>query len=196
MLNLDNNASDTREPRIHASEGNSPSSQAQERVSVEEVSQKVAPFFAAWRHWSSLGRASRSEYWFGVLQLIVFWAMVCLVGTLVHLRIIRPSPYLVLLSVASNTLVFYLWAVWTSRRFHDMGKTVFLPVSVAGIVMLMIVMPFIALSIPRQGAYMMDSFMVAAKYGVSALVLIASIICIKSSEPRGNEYGCVPYIKD
>lgn len=130
--------------------------------------QRFAPFFSAWKHWSFKGRASRSEYWFGLLTL---FPLLCIMVDLLERfegimeEGVPPTPYLTLaffvLVVAFILLNAGSLTFWTARRLHDCGNS-------SGLLLLGLV-PF------------------------GGLVLL--ILCLRPSEPRTNRYGEVPYLE-
>ncbi len=94
----------------------------------QRFKQRFAPFFSAWKHWSFGGRASRSEYWFGLLvhHLLLFPILVVFpvwFGKFIEdssSTNLSPLSSLVFL-VSVFTLICWLRLdlVWTFRRLHD-----------------------------------------------------------------------------
>ena len=129
--------------------------------------QRFAPFFSAWKHWSSNGRASRSEYWLGMLTLMVFLLPFSLLFPMGLFALVSDYlvPALVPLVCVSAFLPLGCWMflslVWTSRRLHDCGNSSW--------VLLLGFLPF------------------------GGLVIL--FLCLRPSEPGTNRYGEVPYLE-
>ena len=131
--------------------------------------QRLAPFFSAWKHWSSKGRASRSEYWFGILVhhlvllpiavMVLLWSL----DFIVDGNLVSPFAFVVSFVVSFLPLVcwLFLYLAWTSRRLHDCGNSSW--------VLLLEFLPF------------------------GGLVIL--FLCMRPSEPRTNRYGEVPYLE-
>lgn len=85
---------------------------------AQRPKQRFAPFFSAWKHWSSCGRASRSEYWFGMLSLLLLMIAIYILG-------LQWSEFLYTFNLM---LIFAscLHVLWTSRRLHDCGNSAWL----------------------------------------------------------------------
>lgn len=137
--------------------------------SHQRPKQRFAPFFSAWKHWSFKGRASRSEYWFGMLTLL---PLLCVIIDFfdrfkgIMEDGVLPTPYLTLaffvLVVVFLLLDFGLLFFWTARRLHDCGNS-------SGLLLL--------------------SFL----WLIGWMVLF--LLCLRPSEPRKNKYGPVPYVE-
>lgn len=135
----------------------------------QQPKQRLASLFSAWKHWSSKGRASRSEYWFGILVhhlvllpiavMVLLWSLDFIVdGNL-------ASPFAFVVSFVASFLPLVCWLflylAWTSRRLHDCGNSSW--------VLLLEFLPF------------------------GGLVIL--FLCLRPSEPRTNRYGEVPYLE-
>lgn len=156
------------------------------KTSREEqvVMQQMAPFFSAWAHLSTEGRASRSEYWFGLLSLGIFFVIGIVVLDFFSLE--QGN-----LSLKSASVIFfalylimeYCWAVWTVRRFHDFGKSACIPVAVAlghlGCIVANLLVGF--------------HHIVHAIWIISFGTLCVLIACLWPSVPKKTEYGDVPW---
>lgn len=131
------------------------------------VRQHIASFFDVWKHWTTKGRASRSEYWFGVLQLILL-EVIILFTLISHRSLIIDNPFLTPSSavILSLTLLFVpyipFW-IWTCCRLNDVGGK-------------------------ERISHAMLFFIL--------LVFPQSVIglCVRPSEPRPNEHGPMPNV--
>lgn len=146
------------------------------------VKQRMASFFDAWKHWTTKGRASRSEYCFGILQLI-FLESILLLGAFffTNFKQCNDATRLVPL-ILPHLVVLWLWGVWTQRRVHDIG------LSKGGC--LVLILPIIVCG----------KIVALTKSGLSAILLLVLgflaflTLCVRPSEHKTNEHGPVPNV--
>lgn len=138
--------------------------------------QCFAPFFSAWKHCTTVGRASRSEFWFGFLQLSLTYL-------LLEQLILRVNP-----EICESwwwTLVFGglhigLDFMWTTRRLHDIGMSGLLP--------LVILLGTFAVGVGAVGYFFLELVIIP-------IMVIVIVLCLWPSQPRENKYGPVPYVE-
>ena len=159
--------------------------------------QCYAPFFEAWRHWSTKGRASRSEYWFGQLQLVALYLGVSIIATSLG------SSYAKIVSDVVGLLCLCLNILWTVRRFHDTGRGAFGAVLVpvifgvcrafSGLFGLL----FAGLGMSFGEGILFYLLCIGIGLGIVCLLWLiwVFVVCCLPSDRSPNRYGSVPFVE-
>lgn len=160
----------------------------------------VEAFQLFWKNYFNIrGRTRRRHYWFAILDTTIILIILSLIFDLLSLSFGAERFFEIIYNIIDLVIFIGIFTM-SVRRFHDVGRTMTIPL----ILFIFMLLQNIQMLIADYVDYSMDSYhtgigliiasviSIAISIALLILLIIAVVYCATDSQPGMNKYGPNP----